>query len=221
MLIIYKALTDSNGTASQYSHLLPPALASRIAQYKKNQDQQSRIIAKLVLHRLLLDFQLPFSLLDLQYLPSNKPYFASPSFDFSTAHCSGMVLCGGLLDTMSIATDQPPARPVQLGIDVEFIDRNLDLNLYRDYLHPSEWAFILYSPDIPKAFYSIWTRKEAFAKATGIGIDLVFRQHDMSSDIIEYQNTTYYVQDLIIDGCYMAAVVSNKQLIINILDFSL
>ena len=229
MFTIYKAQINSNWIPLQYQNLLsqlPPIIATKIAQYKNPKDQQSRILAKLMLQRLLLDFQLPFTLSQLTYTHSNKPQFPYSGFDFSTAHSGDLILCGGLLDTMRhfefpATSHQLPATQPKLGIDLELMDNHLDLSLYQDYLTPTEWAFIHHSPNILRAFYSIWTRKEAFAKAIGRGIDLVFRHHDLSDYAIDYQNNTYYIYDLNIDSEYIGAVVCTNQLEINIIDFKI
>ena len=226
MLTIYIAQIDSIWTPSRLHDelsLLPPLLSAKIAKYKNPKDQQTRILAKLMLQQLLIHLQLPLTLLDLLYTQSHKPYFNHHGFDFSTAHSGDIVLCGGLLDTKNTILDSPTTgnrqqATLSLGIDLEFLD-TIDLNLYQDYLTRPEWLFIHQCEHPQQVFYSIWTRKEALAKATGAGADMVFRQVEILDDTIDYHGNTYYVENINIDADYMGAVVSNKKLEINILDF--
>lgn len=65
----------------------------------------------------------------------------------------------------------------EVGIDVERLD---PLFAFQDVLDhsfsPAEKAFVEYSHSPHRAFYQLWTRKEAFVKATGRGIDAGFCQ---------------------------------------------
>lgn len=91
----------------------------------------------------------PHALASLTYLPGRRPTLDLP-VHFSLSHCDGQVVC-------ALSTRGP------VGIDVERIGclRAADFHLY---LNQEErtWA----GPSA-KRFYSVWTRKEAVAKATG------------------------------------------------------
>jgi 4'-phosphopantetheinyl transferase len=62
-----------------------------------------------------------------------------------------------------------------LGVDIEQVKPEIDFkSIFRTYYSPDEQLYILqYNkiPDQKKAFYELWTRKEALLKATGIGIN--------------------------------------------------
>ena len=83
---------------------------------------------------------------------------------FNLSHCKGLVAC-------ALRHDGP------VGIDVEFINRPAPLEVVRHYFSPSEAAWWLVQPETMKnkAFFKIWTMKEAFVKATGDGLSRPLR----------------------------------------------
>ena len=87
----------------------------------------------------------------LRYPPQSRPTLDLP-VDFSLSHCDGRVVC-------ALSTHGP------VGIDVEALG-NLTARDFPLYLSEAEriWAGLS-----ARRFYSVWTRKEAVAKAAGSG----------------------------------------------------
>lgn len=75
---------------------------------------------------------------------------------FSLSHCREAVAC--IIDS----------RPV--GIDIEATDRKVSDGLVRYAMNEEEQAEIARSTDRERAFFRLWTRKEAVAKLLGTGI---------------------------------------------------
>lgn len=92
--------------------------------------------------------------------PRGKPIVPNGSVDFSISHSGGMVWAAF-------------CRDATVGIDVEEIRELPDAVELVSQLHPDEAAAILALPDAARnaAFYRCWTRKEAFLKATGEGLN--------------------------------------------------
>lgn len=93
-----------------------------------------------------------------------KPYVARPagamSLSFNVSHTRGLVAC-------AVARDLP------LGVDVERCDRRADLaGLANQLFAASERARFeaLPAADARDYFFSIWTLKEAYVKALGVGL---------------------------------------------------
>jgi 4'-phosphopantetheinyl transferase len=87
-----------------------------------------------------------------------KPYFpALPDFHFSLSHSGERVLCA------------VSALPV--GCDIEKLGRDT-ASLARRFFHPKErdWLFSLPEEEQGAAFFQIWTGKESFIKAIGLGL---------------------------------------------------
>ena len=92
--------------------------------------------------------------------PRLAPAQASATgLSFNLAHTDDFVACA-------------IGRNVEIGIDVEAIDRRADaLALAGRYFSPSERANLAAcGASAPQRFIEIWTLKEAFVKATGVGV---------------------------------------------------
>jgi 4'-phosphopantetheinyl transferase len=94
-----------------------------------------------------------------------KPRIADPDVTpriyFNLANTPGLVVCA-----VSIAHEL-------VGVDVERIDRKLEvLELGERYFSPSEFRALqaLPSPEQPRRFLAIWTLKESYIKARGVGL---------------------------------------------------
>lgn len=86
---------------------------------------------------------------------------------FNLSHCDGRVAC-------AVSED------VELGVDVEPLSRHAPLELAPRYFAPDEagWLGSLPPPDRPLGFFRLWTLKEAYIKATGLG--MAQELHDFS-----------------------------------------
>lgn len=91
----------------------------------------------------------PKALASLSHVPGSRPTVALP-VDFSLSHCDGRVVC-------ALSTHGP------VGIDVERLGC-LTAGDFHVYLNHEERAWAGQSA---RRFYSVWTRKEAVAKAAG------------------------------------------------------
>lgn len=89
---------------------------------------------------------------------SGKPYLKNSScfFNLSHSHKSWAIVLS----------------KYDVGIDIENVKYNLDCeSIASSYFHPFEKNYINSSNNKYDAFFYIWTRKEAFFKATGTGIN--------------------------------------------------
>jgi len=92
--------------------------------------------------------------------PNGKPHLEEDSLEFSLSHTGSLALVG-------------VARDRRVGVDVEKIRPLPDLDaLASRFFTREEYAALLALPEGARegAFFAIWTRKEAFVKATGEGI---------------------------------------------------
>ncbi|WP_162180419.1 4'-phosphopantetheinyl transferase family protein [Methylocapsa aurea] len=93
--------------------------------------------------------------------PYGKPGLKGrPDLHFNVSHSGALALIG-------ISSERP------IGVDIEIIRENMDeLALARTFFCEDEFAFLsaLDAPARLRAFYKIWTCKEAVLKAFGVGI---------------------------------------------------
>ena len=86
-----------------------------------------------------------------------KPYFKALPFHFSLCHISSL--------SAAALSDTP------IGIDAEWLDPNRNIQgISSRFFSSSEQEEILSSDDSTLTFFSLWTKKEAFAKLTGEGL---------------------------------------------------
>lgn len=132
----------------------------------RSQRLRHRFVASRGIRRLLLGWWIGRPAHELRFHegPHGKPRLAPPGSarpQFSVAH-SGDLAVFALTD---------PARPV--GVDVEAVrPQPADPAVERTLLHPLERHELAGLPPSRRteAFFKIWTRKEAYLKATGTGL---------------------------------------------------
>ncbi len=121
-------------------------------------DQARAVVGRGVLRRLLARDPRAPAAADIPLLsgPWGKPYTpGGPAFSLS--HAGALVL-------LAFAADG------HVGVDVEPAAAGEAWREVAGRLHPAEQAAVAASPDPARAFLSLWTRKEAMAKAAGIGL---------------------------------------------------
>ena len=134
----------------------------RAAKFKNAVLQQRYVSAHGQLRRILAQY-LEVSPASLFFLKTarGKPYLADYSgLDFNLSHTS---------EDMAVAV----AKNCQIGVDIEQCKHrgNLADLVNRCFAEPEAAYWHQLPKDLQqKAFYQFWTRKEAFVKATGLGI---------------------------------------------------
>jgi 4'-phosphopantetheinyl transferase len=158
-------LEVSSDTLSRFTATLSAPEQERAARFRFEQHRH-RFIAGRGLLRLLLSRYLQTEPCAVQfaYGTHGKPSLASPwagsGLHFNLAHSENLVLLG-------------VTRAGPVGVDVEHIRMPADADqLVRRFFSARESAAFgsLTAVEKPAAFFNLWTRKEAWLKATGEGI---------------------------------------------------
>lgn len=126
-----------------------------------------------------------------------KPRFAShPGLHFSVSHSGNLWVCA--FANREVGCDVQLCRP---GVRFE--------KLAERWFHPNEAA----SVRVERDFYDIWSRKEAFVKALGIGIDTQFRTFDSTCGTASMDGTTLEIRNIRLPDSlsdeYAAAIAYN------------
>ena len=164
---------------SQVQSLLHTLAVDEQARAERFSFQKARehfIVARWVLRAILgLYLNREPSLLHFCYNPYGKPALAEEcdgdTFRFNVSHSHGLALYA-------------ITRNREVGIDLERIRTNLAIKqIAQRFYSPQEAAMICALPaDMqPEAFFSCWTRKEAYIKARGEGLSFPLDQFDVSS----------------------------------------
>ncbi len=140
-----------------------------------------------LLARALLRKVLDIDLRDFSYTDFGKPYLPDNTFPFTISH-SGDIVCIAFLSCPKTEIGMENG----VGIDVEEIRPLEDISSLIYQLHSKEKASLeiilehnANSTILLHAFYRCWTRKEALAKACGLGLHLDFTSFQVSTQIME------------------------------------
>ncbi len=147
--------------AALFSKLLPTvsdARQAKVAAFKKPAAQRLSLGAGLLLRFALCEEGLSAG--EPCLTEYGKPFFSElPDVHFNLSHSGDLVLCA--------------LSPSPVGCDIEK-PCHYDPALARRFFHPDEITrlFSLPEDERPEAFYRLWTCKESFMKAVGLGFNL-------------------------------------------------
>jgi 4'-phosphopantetheinyl transferase len=156
------------------SETISPDERLRAMRFRFPHDQRRFIVARAILRTILGRYlEIDPRQVSFQYGQYGKPALAQPhntQLQFNISHSAGAAL-------FAVA----PGR--QVGADLEYIRPLTDLtSLANDCFSTSEIAALSELPEREKlrAFFDGWTRKEAFLKATGLGLSLSTKVFEVS-----------------------------------------
>ena len=166
----------------EYQDLLKTVFSDkreRIIRFKRFEDAQRCLLGDVLLRKAIMDhIDLPVSLIKFAVNEYGKPFLENvPNFHFNLSHAGKYVACA-VGDT-------------SVGIDVEILDP-INLKIAERYFCGSETEYILSKPneDQTKAFYEIWTKKEAYIKYKGKGLSIslnTFNVLNLCSEVFFYR----------------------------------
>ncbi len=133
---------------------------AKIDAYHFIKDKRLSLGAGILLDRGLREYGLREAYVRIGQKKNEKPYLIDyPQIHFNLSHSENMVL--------AVFAD------AEVGCDIEYI-KKADLELAKRFFCPEEYEFIagLEGEKQDNAFYQIWTMKESFLKATGMGMEL-------------------------------------------------
>lgn len=154
-------LRGSGATISRLRALLSDDELERALRFRGENLQHAYILARGAL-RLLLAHSLgraPAEI-DLAYEPAGKPFLPGSLLNFNVSH-SGQVALYAF------------TRRCEVGVDVECMRSLPDMHdIAHRFFHPAEVVDLLALPEDQRArgFFDCWARKEAYMKATGLGL---------------------------------------------------
>ncbi|MDO5852050.1 MAG: 4'-phosphopantetheinyl transferase superfamily protein [Methanobacteriaceae archaeon] len=87
-----------------------------------------------------------------------KPYCSNYNIHFNISHSGIYSAC---------VINKTP-----VGIDIEKIDKTIDLNIAKNFFNKKEYESIKESSDPKDTFFKLWVLKESYMKQTGLGFNL-------------------------------------------------
>lgn len=196
VIVVSVQLTGSEQALQKMSACLAPEELARASRYRFDKDRRSFIASRAALRVCLAHFTATAPQdVKFEYSAEGKPLHSAQTainIQFNLSHTEGLA---------AIAI----ARSRRVGIDVEQAARVIDeVEIAEKYFSAAESAHLrkLSEADRRRAFLSCWTRKEAYAKATGRGLSSVLERPHKDEPID--QDFTFL--PLLFEGDYVGVV---------------
>ncbi len=133
--------------------------------YKKLQYEKAETLLKYAVKK---EYNYDINNMEILKAEHGKPYFKNyPQIHFSISHCNGLVVC--------------MISPYMCGIDAEII-RSYKSNTAKRVFSDVELAQLENSADKNKTFFRLWTLKECFGKAHGLGLNYRLKETEFLLD---------------------------------------
>ena len=140
---------------------------AKINRLKFEKDKKLSCGVELLLIKSLKDIGIEDPIFKLD--KNNKPYISNyPNIYFNLSHSENMIACG-ISDS-------------QIGVDIEYNDPNIDLNLAKHYFFNKEYNSIINSKNPTDEFFKYWVLKESYMKYTGLGFKLALNSFEIDID---------------------------------------
>jgi len=188
--------------------LLAPGERERAYRFRFTRDRGRFIVARAALRQLLgASLGQPPSLVAFTYGPNGKPALADAGAGlcFNLSHSAELALCA-------------LAPGTELGVDVEAHRPLDDMDaLAERFFAPAEVAWLQQQADRMAAFFRLWTCKEAYVKALGLGLSLDTRS--FAVDLAAGRVGDWYLRAFTPAPGYAAALCSRTSVTLNCWDW--
>lgn len=172
---------------SKLFETIPSKIKNEILRYQKSIDINTRLHGKLMLVEIAKILNTPWNWEKFKYVKGEKP--SSPFFEFNTSYAGNLVCLAG-------------SSNIKVGIDVEVFDEKKDYNFIRDFLNSNEIDFLKSVSHSKIELLKIWTKKEAYLKLMGRGIQ---------EDLIKIDTTNSQNND-----CFFTEIKHDQNLVISL-----
>jgi len=166
----------ADGDVERLAGTLAPDERARAASFVFAPDRRRFVVGRAALRAVLGGYLgLAPAAVSLGRSPQGRPTLLGAqagTLDFSISRSAGLALCA-----VTLGRD--------IGVDVERVMRGVAGDVVHDgVLSPGEVAALrALGPEArDRAFFTVWTRKEAYAKARGLGLSLPFDRFSVSLD---------------------------------------
>ena len=142
--------------------------------YRFEKDKKLSAGAYLLLKKLLSEENITNPLFKTEKY--GKAYISNfENVYFNLSHSGKMVLCA--------ISDR------EVGVDIEYSDPKIDLNIAKLYFYNGEYESIMNSQNPADEFFKYWVLKESYMKYTGLGMNLKLDSFEIKiEDKIELKN---------------------------------
>ncbi len=181
----------------RYSSLLSLDIQDRIQAKVYQSDKQALLLGRLLLREYCKAFVNHFQWSMIRYSDYGKPYLLGGEFEFNISHSGRYVICS----VQKIGL---------VGIDIEEI-KKMNISDFKTIFCEEELLHLNSSKTPQRSFYKIWTRKEAFTKALGIGLSYTMNKMNSLNNLFDENGKSITVSEVNIDPDYVLSYASDIQ----------
>ena len=147
----------SNLNLSEAYELLPKSRKQKVDRFKFEKDKKLSAGAYLLLDKLLKEEKITHPIFKIGKY--GKAYISNyKNIHFNLSHSGKLVAC-------AISDNE-------VGVDIEYNDPTIDLNIAKHYFYNKEYEHIMNSKNSSDEFFKYWVLKESYMKYTGLGFNL-------------------------------------------------
>ncbi|MET0323302.1 MAG: 4'-phosphopantetheinyl transferase superfamily protein [Duganella sp.] len=160
--VLCTALPAGAGSEARLRRQLDRDALQRIDRLHRAEDRLRSMLGRLLLRHALRARGLCDRAWQVEPGPYGKPRLRGPALpEFNLSHAGQWVVCA--------------VAPSPVGIDIEQV-RAIDLGIARRFFQCGEYAALLARPEPERCdyFFRLWTAKEAYVKALGLGLQRDF-----------------------------------------------
>lgn len=142
--------------------------------YRFENDKKLSCGAYLLLKKMLAEVDITNPVFETEKY--GKAYLSNhENIHFNLSHSGKIVLCA--------------ISDMEVGVDVEYIDPKIDLNIARNYFYNGEYENIMKAQNKADEFFRYWVLKESYMKYTGIGLNIKLNSFEiLIEDTIRLKN---------------------------------
>lgn len=153
--VAYADVTNLN--LNKIYKLLPESRKKKVNKFRFSEDKKLSAGAYLILDKMLKEENITNPV--FKKGKYGKVYLSNyPHIYFNLSHSKNIAVC--------VISDK------EVGIDIENINYNIDLNIAKYYFYNSEYENIRKSKNPQEEFFKYWVLKESYMKYTGLGFNL-------------------------------------------------
>lgn len=147
--------------------LLPESRKEKVDKFRFDKDKKLSAGAYLLLENLLEEENI--SKPSFKTGKYGKAYISNwENIYFNLSHSGKMVACA--------ISDR------EVGVDIEYNDPEIDLNIAKNYFYNCEYENIMKSETPSNEFFNYWVLKESYMKYTGLGFNLDLNSFEIVID---------------------------------------
>ena len=153
--VAYTNVEDLNWIESY--KLLPESRKDKVDRFRFEKDKKLSAGAYILLDSLLKEENITNPTFEIDKY--GKAYISNyKDIYFNLSHSGKMVACA--------ISDK------EVGVDIEYNDPTIDLDIAKHYFYNSEYESIMKSQNPSDEFFNYWVLKESYMKYTGLGFNL-------------------------------------------------